>query len=98
MSGVDPGKLYFADLVRGQSEEVKLVQNDDDGKDDIIDDDTSAFSSLSIKEASATGICGNLDDCPDNNPGSNNNTFDSENNTNPDPLSKLIEHLTEQPE
>jgi len=55
MSGVDLGELFFADLVRGLSEEIERVQNDDDGEDVIVDDDASAFSSLSIKEASTTG-------------------------------------------
>ena len=49
MPGVDPGKLFFADLVCRQSGEVERVQNDDDSEDDIIDDDASAFSSLSIE-------------------------------------------------
>jgi len=98
MPGVDPGKLFFADLVCRQSEEVERVQNDDDSEDDIIDDDASAFSSLSIEEGSATGFCDNLDDCPNNNPGSNNNNFDNEKNTNQDPLPELIEHPMERPE
>ena len=93
MSGVDPGKIFVADLICRQSKEVERVQNDDNGEDNIVDNDASAFSSLSIEEASAIGICDNLENCSDNNPGSNNNNFDSENSTNPDPLPELIEQV-----
>ena len=71
--------VIFADLLHGQLEESEGAQNNDDGEDDIIDDDASDFSSQSIVEASVTDIYDNLDDCPDNNPGSNNDNLHSEN-------------------
>ena len=69
------------------------MQNDDDDEDDIVGDDASAFSSQLIEEASAiTGIYDNLEDCPDNNQGTNNVNLDSEISANSDPLPQLIDN------
>ena len=63
MPSADRGKLFLADLLRGQFEEAEGAQNNDDSEDDIVDDDAGAFSSRSIASASVTDTYDRLNDC-----------------------------------
>ena len=43
--GTDRGETFIHRLVTGHSERVSNSLNDDDGENDMVDDDASAFSS-----------------------------------------------------
>jgi len=75
LPGTDRGETFIRSLVTGHSERVSNSANDDDGENDMVDDDASAFSSQSIDESNkddiSPGISARPDYDPVNNPSSN---------------------------
>jgi len=60
MSKVDAGELFSASLVVRRSGTSDLVENDNDGKNDFVDEDASVFSTPTIKDGSSKGYDNNL--------------------------------------
>jgi len=57
---MDPGEDFLTNLITGQNKEPDPGQNDNDGENDPIDDDTSQFSSASLDELAARDIFRNF--------------------------------------
>eukprot|EP00580_Thalassiosira_gravida_P001419 CAMPEP_0201600764 /NCGR_PEP_ID=MMETSP0492-20130828/1780_1 /ASSEMBLY_ACC=CAM_ASM_000837 /TAXON_ID=420259 /ORGANISM="Thalassiosira gravida, Strain GMp14c1" /LENGTH=86 /DNA_ID=CAMNT_0048063659 /DNA_START=170 /DNA_END=430 /DNA_ORIENTATION=+ len=69
--GTDRGETFIHRLMTGHSERVSNSLNDDDGENDMVDDDASAFSSQSIDESTEDDISPRISARPNDDPVNN---------------------------
>ncbi len=53
-----PGKQFLHKLIMGQSEELEPAKKDNDGKEDVLDNDASAFSTKTVNNVAVNNIYG----------------------------------------